>query len=262
MLESRGVDTSTLKVSGNAHLIMPYHQELDALHERNLGDAKLGTTKRGIGPAYADKAMRVGLGSRISPIPRSSGPSLMSSSATPTRCSPRSSTRRRSTPTRSPRSISTRAPRGSSRTSATPFRSCTTHLRPASTSCSRGAGDLPRSRPRHVPLRHVVEPGCWRRLHRRWCRSPPDRTHHRHCEGVCDSSGFWALPDRAFRRGRRPFGGRRSRIRHQHRSPAAPRLVRCRHDATRSPSQLCVGDRADQARCSRSARLAQGVCRL
>ena len=61
MLESRGVDTSTLKVSGNAHLIMPYHQELDALHERNLGDAKLGTTKRGIGPAYADKAMRVGL---------------------------------------------------------------------------------------------------------------------------------------------------------------------------------------------------------
>jgi len=61
MLESRGVDTSTLRVSGNAHLIMPYHQELDALHERNLGDAKLGTTKRGIGPAYADKAMRVGL---------------------------------------------------------------------------------------------------------------------------------------------------------------------------------------------------------
>jgi adenylosuccinate synthase len=61
MLESRGVDTSTLKVSGNAHLIMPYHQELDALHERHLGDAKLGTTKRGIGPAYADKAMRVGL---------------------------------------------------------------------------------------------------------------------------------------------------------------------------------------------------------
>ena len=61
MLTSRGVDCSTLKVSGNAHLIMPYHQELDALHERHLGDGKLGTTKRGIGPAYADKSMRVGL---------------------------------------------------------------------------------------------------------------------------------------------------------------------------------------------------------
>jgi len=61
MLTGKGVDCSSLKVSGNAHLIMPYHQELDALHERHLGDAKLGTTKRGIGPAYADRAMRTGL---------------------------------------------------------------------------------------------------------------------------------------------------------------------------------------------------------
>lgn len=61
MLESKGVDTSRLRVSGNAHLIFPYHQELDALHERHLGKNKLGTTKRGIGPAYADRAMRVGI---------------------------------------------------------------------------------------------------------------------------------------------------------------------------------------------------------
>ena len=60
-LERQGIDCSRLKVSGNAHLILPYHQELDALHERHLGKAKLGTTKRGIGPAYADKAMRVGI---------------------------------------------------------------------------------------------------------------------------------------------------------------------------------------------------------
>ncbi|MYE95856.1 MAG: adenylosuccinate synthase, partial [Acidimicrobiaceae bacterium] len=60
-LQSRGVDCSSLRLSGNAHLIMPYHQELDALHERHLGEAKLGTTKRGIGPAYADKSMRIGL---------------------------------------------------------------------------------------------------------------------------------------------------------------------------------------------------------
>ncbi|MCH7788697.1 MAG: adenylosuccinate synthase [Acidobacteria bacterium] len=61
MLEARGVDTSRIKVSGNAHLIFPYHQLLDALHERYLGKNQLGTTKRGIGPAYADKAMRVGI---------------------------------------------------------------------------------------------------------------------------------------------------------------------------------------------------------
>ncbi|MEM7272689.1 MAG: adenylosuccinate synthase [Actinomycetota bacterium] len=61
MLTRRGIDCSRLKVSGNAHLIMPYHQQLDALHERHLGKSKLGTTKRGIGPAYADKSMRLGV---------------------------------------------------------------------------------------------------------------------------------------------------------------------------------------------------------
>ncbi|HEY1740553.1 MAG TPA: adenylosuccinate synthase [Acidimicrobiia bacterium] len=61
MLESRNVDTRRLRLSGNAHMIMPYHQELDALTERYLGKNKLGTTKRGIGPTYADKALRVGL---------------------------------------------------------------------------------------------------------------------------------------------------------------------------------------------------------
>ncbi len=60
-LESKGVDCSRLKVSGNAHVILPYHQELDRLTERYLGKNKLGTTKRGIGPTYADKALRVGI---------------------------------------------------------------------------------------------------------------------------------------------------------------------------------------------------------
>ena len=61
MLEGRGIDTSRVRLSGNAHLIMPYHQELDMMSERFLGKNKLGTTKRGIGPAYADKAARVGI---------------------------------------------------------------------------------------------------------------------------------------------------------------------------------------------------------
>ncbi len=61
VLESRGIDTSNLVVSGNAHLILPYHALLDVVYERHLGPAKLGTTKSGIGPAYADKAARVGL---------------------------------------------------------------------------------------------------------------------------------------------------------------------------------------------------------
>jgi adenylosuccinate synthase len=60
-LAELGIDTSRLKVSGNAHLIMPYHLELDKVAERYLGKHALGTTKRGIGPAYADKATRIGL---------------------------------------------------------------------------------------------------------------------------------------------------------------------------------------------------------
>ncbi|MGH2711913.1 MAG: adenylosuccinate synthase [Actinomycetota bacterium] len=56
-----GIDTSRLLVSTNAHLIMPYHLELDRVTERFLGKQQLGTTKRGIGPAYADKAARIGL---------------------------------------------------------------------------------------------------------------------------------------------------------------------------------------------------------
>ena len=61
MLDAKGIDSRRVRLSGNAHLIMPYHQELDRVTERYLGKNKLGTTKRGIGPAYADKAARVGL---------------------------------------------------------------------------------------------------------------------------------------------------------------------------------------------------------
>ncbi len=56
-----GVDVSRLVVSGNAHMIMPYHLELEKVTERFLGSNALGTTKRGIGPAYGDKAARIGL---------------------------------------------------------------------------------------------------------------------------------------------------------------------------------------------------------
>jgi adenylosuccinate synthase len=60
-LNERGVDTSKLLISGNAHLITPYHQTIDKVTERFLGSRKIGTTGRGIGPAYADKINRVGI---------------------------------------------------------------------------------------------------------------------------------------------------------------------------------------------------------
>ena len=60
-LESRGVSCAKLRVSSLAHLIFPWHQSHDALAESNRGDAKIGTTLKGIGPAYADKARRLGI---------------------------------------------------------------------------------------------------------------------------------------------------------------------------------------------------------
>lgn len=60
-LESRGVNTEHVKISGRAHLIMPYHVKLDELQETRLAGNKIGTTKRGIGPCYADKYTRIGL---------------------------------------------------------------------------------------------------------------------------------------------------------------------------------------------------------
>jgi adenylosuccinate synthase len=60
-LRRRRIDTGTLRISANAHLIMPYHVILDRAGEDRLGKLEIGTTKRGIGPCYADKAARLGI---------------------------------------------------------------------------------------------------------------------------------------------------------------------------------------------------------
>ena len=60
-LESRGISTDVVHVSGEAHLIMPWHVAIDRASERRLGKLQIGTTKRGIGPCYADKAARLGI---------------------------------------------------------------------------------------------------------------------------------------------------------------------------------------------------------
>ena len=61
MLNSKNVSTKKLAISPNAHVIMPYHKLLDELIEESLGENKIGTTKKGIGPCYADKIQRSGI---------------------------------------------------------------------------------------------------------------------------------------------------------------------------------------------------------
>src|SRR5438128_4696019 len=60
-VEARGHSTADVHVSGEAHLIMPWHVAIDRASERRLGKLQIGTTRRGIGPAYADKASRIGI---------------------------------------------------------------------------------------------------------------------------------------------------------------------------------------------------------
>src|ERR671933_1389816 len=60
-LHARGIDTSGLKISANAHVIMPYPRLLDDEGEMKLGKLQIGTTRRGIGPCYSDKAARLGI---------------------------------------------------------------------------------------------------------------------------------------------------------------------------------------------------------
>src|SRR5206468_7263243 len=60
-LEDRGVDTSRLLISTDAHLLLPYHVAIDKVTERYMGSKKIGTTGRGIGPCYQDKIARMGI---------------------------------------------------------------------------------------------------------------------------------------------------------------------------------------------------------
>ena len=166
-LAAKGVDTSRMVVSGNAHLIMPYHQELDRVTERFLGKNSLGTTRRGIGPAYADKAARVGL--RVQDLldakifRQKLDVVLKEKNAVLAKVYNRlpidaDDDLRRAT------STSTR--RGSSPWSATPWRLVHDALDRGQQRAARGGpGHLPRPRPRHVSLRHLLQPGRRRGVH-------------------------------------------------------------------------------------------------
>ena len=203
MLESRGIDTHLLRVSGNAHLIMPYHQELDRVTERYLGKNKLGTTKRGIGPTYADKALRVGLRvqdlldpkifrEKLDLVLREKNGVLakvynrlpldakeITERYLDVRAAPRADDRRH------------RAPRARG-------------ARRAAVGAVRGrAGDLPRPRPRHLSVRHVEQPDRGRRVHRRGRRAARDRAHHRRGEGVHDARRQRPVPRRSCSRATR-----------------------------------------------------------
>ena len=201
------------RVSGNAHLIMPYHQELDRVTERFLGKNKLGTTKRGIGPAYADKAWRDRAArpgpARPQDLPREARAraareerdALEGLQPAPVR---REGAHRPVPRVRAPARADDRRhrpPRPRSARSA------------AVGALRRRAGDVPRPRPRHVSVRHVEQPDRGRRVHRRGCRPARDRPHPRCRQGVHDARRLRARSRRELLRRRRPDGRPAARAR-------------------------------------------------
>ena len=194
----RASTASRLKVSGNAHLILPYHQEIDRLTERRLGSAKLGTTKRGIGPAYADKASRVGLRvqdlldpkifrAKLDVVLKEKNQILAKVfNQLPLDADEIADALPRGVP----------APARAAHRRHRQPRARRARGRPARPARGR-AGHVPRPRPRHLSVRHVVEPGGRRRLHRRRRRAPLHRPGHRHRQGLRHPGRHRAVPDRA-----------------------------------------------------------------
>ena len=218
--EPRASTPGSLRLSGNAHLIMPYHQELDRVTERYLGKNKLGTTKRGIGPTYADKALRVGLRVQDLLDPKIFREKLDLALREKNGVLAKVYNRLPIDAKEISERYLAMVPR------LAPMIDDTVHLVHEALDAQqwvlvRGrAGDVPRPRPRHVSVRHVEQPDRGRRVHRRRRRAARDPARRRAREGVHDARRQRPVPDRAVRRrrGRRP--ARRARRASSARTPA------------------------------------------
>ena len=196
-LEARGVSCERLLVSASAHLIMPYHRALDKVSERFLGNAKIGTTGRGIGPTYGDKIARVGI--RVQDLfdpgilRQKLELALRDKNQLLTKVYNRRGVdakqvaeeylaygerlrpvrrRRRPGPRQGARQRRDRAPRGR-------------------------AGLAARHRPRHLSVRHLVQPDRRRRVRRGRRRADADRQGDRHRQGVHHPGRVRPVPHRA-----------------------------------------------------------------
>ena len=227
---------------------MPWHVALDGARERKLGNLQIGTTRRGIGPAYADKATRIGIRVQdlldpkilhqkielaiteknvwlervyeIEPFDAGGGRAHLRGL-----CAAAAPVHRRHVAARR-----SRAPQRRQR----PVRGC--------------AGNAARPRPRHLPVRHLVEPDRRRRGSQLRDRAEPDRRDPRRLEGVRDPRRRGPVPVGDRGRGAGARARARRRVRHRD-GPRAPlRLARPAGASLRRPRQRDHVARADEAR--------------
>ena len=262
-LAARGIDASRVRVSHAAHVILPYHVAQDRASEARLGREGIGTTNRGIGPAYADRAARVGVrmedlldaaalrhklervvpdaNARLAHLGDPGEPFLVEAileDGPGLGRAPPPEHRRHDQP----------RPGRPARRRARPLRG-----RP---------GHPARPGPRVLPVRDLVQPGRRRRLHRRRHRPPPGLRGDRGHEGLHDPRGRRSLPDRAARRDRRGDRDAGPRVRDDDRPAPSGRLVRCRAAALRGRREQRQQHRPQQARHPVGSRRGPALRRL
>ena len=233
---------------------MPYHVMLDTAGEARLGKLEIGTTKRGIGPCYADKSARLGI--RVQDL---LDPKILrkkiAAALEPKQQQLRPFAR---DPKLDLHAMTEEYLRYGHRLEphiADTSRLCWDALDAGQDGALRGRpGGAARPRPRHLSLRHLVEPDRRRGLRRR--RRRPDR-HRRglgRLQGLHDPRRRRPVPDRAHRRGRRPPARPGPRVRDHDRPRAPLRLARPRRAALRDPAQPALGAGDHQARRAHRAR--------
>ena len=257
---SAGVDVRPPAASpADAHLIMPHHRALDRVVERYLGSARIGTTGRGIGPAYGDKVGPDGHPGAGPARPRHPAPEARAGAAgeepDPVQGLQPQGDRRRTRWSRS----TWPTPSGCARTSPTPGWMLGRGARARRHRAARGRPGAPCStsttaRIRSSPRRTRPSGGA--------CvgsgiAADPDHPGDRRHQGVHDPGRRRAVPDRAVRRQRRaPAQGRRG-VRHHHRPGPPLRLVRRRGRPVRRAGQRHHRPRGHQAR--RALRAGEGA---
>ena len=251
-LRRRGVDVGNLRISANAHLIMPYHVLLDSAGETRLGKLSIGTTRRGIGPCYADKASRLGIRVQDLLDEKILRKKILAA------LEPKQQALRELSVAHRKQRIEGDDEQGPD----PPARPAhddrgVRHLRPSPRASHRrhgeallgvarrrphGAlrgrpGDPARPRPRHLSLRHLIQPDRRRGLRRRRGRADRHRRGLGGRQGLHDPGRRRAVPDRALRRDRAADGRARARVRHDHRPRAALRMARSGGAALRGAAQ-------------------------
>ena len=236
-LEERDVDTTGLMISADAHLLMPYHVAIDKVTERFLGNKKIGTTGRGIGPCYQDKIARVGV--RVADVldEKILAQKVEAALELKNQILVKIYNRKALEPARVVDEVLAQAEGFSHRIADTRLLLNQALERGETVLLEGSAGHSARRRPRHLPVCDLVQPHRGRRGSGLGYR--PQQDHHGpgHPQGVHHARRVGTVPHRAVRRmGRVPGQDRRRGGRH-HRPRPALRLVRRRHRPLRHPRQ-------------------------